>query len=92
MPGKSPQRKRKYKQQSKSSKSRRSPQDAGFRQEITARAEETPVIIPETAVSSPVAKTLLVPRNPELLSELRRIGIFAGIVLSVLILLAIVLG
>jgi len=92
MPDKSRQRKRKYKQQSKSSKSRRSPQDAGFRQEITARAEETPVIIPETAVSSPVAKTLLVPRNPELLSELRRIGIFAGIVLSVLILLAIVLG
>ena len=91
MLGKSRKQKGKYKQQGKSKKDRRSPQDTGFRQEITTRAEETAGIIPEATVPTPAAKIQLVPRNPELLSELRRIGIFAGIVLSALILLAIVM-
>ena len=92
MPGKSRQRKGKLKQQSRSKKGRRSPQVAVSRQEITTRAEEAPTIIPEVAVSSPAAKAQIFNKNPELTSELRRIGIFAGIMLSVLILLAIVLG
>jgi hypothetical protein len=92
MPGKSRKQKGKHKQLSRSKKGRQSPQVAVSQQGITTRAEGTAVIIPEAAVSPPAAKTLLVPRNPELLSELRRIGIFAGIVLSALILLAIVMG
>lgn len=95
MPGKSRKRKGKFKQQNKNKKGRQSPQVEISRQEITTRAKETPAasaIMPEVAVSSPVAKAQIFNRNPELLSELKRIGIFAGIMLSVLILLAIVLG
>ena len=92
MPGKSRKRKVKYKQQSKIKKGRQSPQVAFPQQEITTRAEEAFAIIPEVAVSSPAAKAQIITKNPELFSELRRIGIFAGIMLAVLILLAIVLG
>lgn len=92
MPGKSRQRKGKFKQKSKSRKGRRSPQVAVSQQAVTPRVEEVVTSIPEVAVASPAAESQIFSKNPELFFELRRIGIFAGIMLVVLILLAIFLG
>ena len=92
MPGKSRQRKVKFKQKSKSRKDRRSPQVAVFGQETTPRAEEVVTSIPDVDVSSPAAEAQIITKNPELFFELRRIGILAGIMLAALILLAIFLG
>jgi len=92
MPGKSRQRKVKFRQRSKSKKGRRSPQVAVSGQEATPRDEEAVISIPEVAVSSPVVEAQIITKNPELLFELRRIGILAGIMLVALILLAIFLG
>jgi len=92
MPGKSRQRKGKFKQKSKSRKGRRSPQVAAFRQEATPRVEEAVTSIPEVAVSSPVIEVKVITKNPELFFELRRIGILAGIMLVALILMVIFLG
>ncbi len=92
MPGKSRQRKVKFKQKSKSRKGRRSPQVAVSGQETTPRAEEVVASIPEVAVSPPAAEAQIITKNPEIFFELRRIGIFAGIMLVALILLVIFLG
>ena len=92
MPGKSRQRKGKFRQQRKSKKGRRSPQVVVSGQEATPRAEEAITSIPEAAVSSPAAEAQIITRNPELFFELRRIGILAAIMLAALILLAIFLG
>lgn len=92
MPGKSWQRKGKFKQKSKSRKGRRSPQVAVSGQVVTPRVEEAVTNVPEVDVSSPAAEVQIITKNPELPFELRRIGIFAGIMLVALILLAIFLG
>jgi hypothetical protein len=92
MSGKSRQRKGKFKQKSKSRKGRRSHQVAVSGQEATPRAEEAITSISEAAVSSPAIKAQIITKNPEILFELRRIGILAAIMLTALILLAIFLG
>lgn len=92
MPGKSKQRKSKFKQHvKKGKKGRRSPQLVAYRHEATPRVEEAVASIPEVAASLPAAEAQVVTKNPELFFELRRIGILAGIVLVALILLAIFL-
>ena len=91
MPGKSRQRKGKFKQKSKSRKGRRSPQVTVPQQVATPRVEEAVVSIPEVDVSSSAAEVQIITKKPELLFEMRRIGIFAGIMLVALVLLAIFL-
>ena len=91
MPGKSRQRKGKFRQQRKSKKGRRSPQVAVSGREATTQAEVI-TSIPEAAVSSPAAEAQIITKNTELFFELRRIGILAAIMLTALILLAIFLG
>ena len=46
---------------------------------------------PSAGVPTPIA-TLTVTRNPYIITELRRIGILAGIVLAILVVLALVLS
>ena len=91
MPGKSRQRKGKFKQKSKSRKGRRSPQVAVPQQTLTTQVEEAAASMPEVYVSSPAAEARIITKKPELLFELRRIGIFAGIMLVALVLLAVFL-
>ena len=92
MPGKSRQRKGKFKQKSKSRKGRRSPQVTVPQQAATPRVEEAVASIPQMDVSSPTAEAQIITKKPELLFELRRIGIFTGIMLVALVLLVIFLG
>jgi hypothetical protein len=91
MPGKSRQRKGKFKQQKKSKKGRRSPQVAAFGQQVTPSAEEAVADVSEVVVSSPAAEVQVITKNPVLFFELRRIGILASIMIIALILLAILL-
>lgn len=91
MPGKSRKRRGKHKQQSKGRKGRRSPQFAVSQQAVTPRVEEAFASMPDVEVSSPVAEAQIITKKPELLFELCRIGIFAGIMLVVLVLLAVFL-
>jgi len=91
MSGKSRQRKGKHRQQSKGKKGSRSPQFAISRQEVTRRAEEPTVIITPTPSPSTEGKTQTITNKPELVFELRRIGIFSGIMLISLILMGLFL-
>ena len=91
MPGKSRKRRGKYKQQSKGRKGRRSPQVTVPQQVVTPWVEEAVASMPEVDVSSPAAEAQIITKKPELLFELRRIGIFAGIMLVALVLLAVFL-
>jgi hypothetical protein len=90
MPGKSRQRKGKFRQQSKNKKGRRIPQVDISRKEIIPSVEEVTTIT-EVAVSSPVIEMQNIAKKPELFFELRRIGIFASMMLVTLILLVLFL-
>jgi hypothetical protein len=91
MPGKSRKRRGKFKQPIKNKKGRRSPQTVISQQEIVTIPEEIPTLKPEAVVSDSSEKSQLQTKQNELFFELRRIGIFAGLMFVVLIVLAIIL-
>ena len=92
MSGKSRHRKVKFKQQEKKGKSKRKSQVNISRQEIIPPVEEVVTNITNVAVSTPAIENQSETKNPELFFELRRIGIFGGIIFITLILLVIFLG
>ena len=93
MPSKSRRSKRKL-LQSKKRKSQRSPSPVAIQQPATAQAYEpvTPsnVVAPSVKVPAPVPTAMAV-RRPHIVTELRTIGILAGIILVILVVLALVL-
>ncbi|MFC1941246.1 hypothetical protein ACFLWL_02410 [Chloroflexota bacterium] len=95
MPGKSRHRKGKYSFQSKKGKGRPSrPPILAHQPAVTQTSE--PVSTPEVSVSSasvpsPATKPVVI-WHPYITTELRTIGILAGIMLIVLIVLALVLS
>ncbi|UCE98140.1 MAG: hypothetical protein JSV74_02080 [Dehalococcoidia bacterium] len=91
MPGKSRKRRGKFKQPIKIKKGRRNHQAVISQQEIVTIPEKIPTAIPEVAISGLAEKSQLQIKKTELFFELRRIGIFAGLMLVVLIVLAITL-
>ncbi len=91
MPSKSRKRRGKFKQPSRNKKGKRSSQTVISQQEIATPPEEIPSLMPEVAVSASSDKSQLETKKHELFFELRRIGIFASLMLVVLIVLAITL-
>ncbi len=89
MPGKSKKRKGKFQPHSKRKKGRRSHPVVVSQQQAAPRAEKAVAAMPEVAATSPAPAVV---KNPELATELRRIGILAGIILTALIILALVLS
>jgi hypothetical protein len=93
MPGKSKHRRGKHIVQNKKKKSRRSPLAVVSQQKEVPQSDKPDVIPPE--VTAPLPGTMKVAQaavgNRELMFELRRIGILAGIILATLILLVLVL-
>jgi len=80
--------------QAKKKKGRRSPLAVVSQQKEVAQTDKPDVTPPKVAASSPGAVTAApnVIGHHELIIEMRRIGILAGIMLAALILLALVLG
>lgn len=94
MPGKSRRRKGKYSIQSKKKKNGLSRPTALAQQSAVAQVRES-VSSPKVSISSasapaPVVKSVVV-QYPYIATELRTIGILAGIMLIILIVLALVL-
>ena len=96
MSGKSRKRKGRFQPQSKRKKGRRShpvvlsqPEAAPPAEEATPPVEEKVTAVAEAAAAPP-APTIV--KNPEVVAELRRIGILAGTMLTALIILALVLS
>ena len=95
MPGKSRHDRRKHSFQGKKKKGRRSPAGVVAQQQAVT---ETPkpvalpkVVAPSTSVPTPIP-VLTAVRHPYILTELRRIGILAGIILAILVVLVLVLS
>ena len=92
MPGKSKHRKAKFQQQSKKKKTKRSPQLLMSQQEAPPAAEKVAAALPEARVEAPTVKVAVTTvEKPELVFELRRIGILGGVMLVALVILALVL-
>ena len=93
MPGKSQRRRGKYSAQSKKRKSRPSRPTMLAQQPAVAQTHESvsspKVSVPSASVPTPMAEPASV-RYPYIASELRTIGILAGIMLIVLVVLALV--
>lgn len=93
MPGKSRHRRGKHIVQTKKKKGRRSPPAIVYQQKTVTQSDKPDVIPLEVTTPSPgtvtAAPTAIGHR--ELIIELRRIGILAGIMLATLVLLALVL-
>jgi len=94
MPGKSRHRRGKHIVQTKKRKGRRSPPAAVPQQKTVTQTDESDITPPEVTTPAPGAVTAAPTTvgHHELIIELRRIGILAGIMLTTLILLALVLG
>ena len=94
MPGKSWQGRRRHPARSKKRKGRRSPPTGVAQRQAVAPTYEAvahpEVSTPSVSVPTPRA-TLAAVRHPYIFSELRRIGILAGIMLVILVVLAQVL-
>ena len=95
MPGKSRHRKGRHLPQSKKRKSRQRFPAAVAQQQAVAQTREpvSPPVVsaPSASVPTPMAKLAAV-RYPHVAIELRTIGILAGIMLIILIILALVLS
>ncbi len=94
MPGKSRHDRRKHSFQGKKKKGRRSPAGVVAQQQAVTETPK-PVASPRVVAPSASAPTptpvLTAVRYPHILTELRRIGILAGIMLVILVVLALVL-
>jgi len=95
MAGKSRHDRRKHSFQSKKKKGRRSPSGAIAQRQADIQTDK-PVAPPTMAAPSASAPTpmpvLTAVRHPYILTELRRIGILAGIILAILVVLVLVLS
>ena len=95
MPGKSRHRRGKYSIQSKKKKGKPSRLTMLAQQQAVAQTHEpvsSPIVsVPLVSVPAPVAKLAAI-RYPYIATELRTIGILAGIMLIVLVVLALVLS
>ncbi len=93
MPGKSQRSRRKHSFPGKKKKGRRSPAGVVAQQQAGIQIDK-PVALPRVvlpAVSTPAPLSVLTPlRHPYILTELRRTGILAGIMLVILVVLALV--
>jgi hypothetical protein len=89
MSGKSRRRKGRFQPQVKRKKARQSRPLAVSQPVVAPLAEEAVVATPQVAAASPAPVMV---KNPEVVAELRRIGILAGAMVAVLIILALVLG
>ena len=95
MPGKSRHGRGKRPSQSKRGKSKRHPSATVVQQQVAAQINKpvTPPKLSAPSVSAPTPRaTLTAARHPYVVAELRRIGILAGIMLGILIVLALVLS
>jgi len=94
MAGKSRHRRGKHTAQTKKRKGRQSPPVIVSQQKTVAQSDKPDVIPAGVTTPSPGAVTVVPAAigHYELIIELRRIGILAGIMLAALILLALVLG
>jgi len=95
VPGKSRHGGRKHSFQGKKKKGRRSSSGVVAQQQADIQIDK-PVVPPRVAAPSVSAPTLMptltAVRHPYILTELRRIGILAGITLVILVVLALVLS
>ena len=95
MPGKSWQGRRRHPARSKKRKGKRSPVAAVVQRQAVAPTHEAAasprVSAPSVSVPTPRV-TLTTARYPYIVNELRRIGILAGIMLAILVVLALVLS
>ena len=95
MPGKSRHDRRKHSFQGKKKKGRRSPAGVVAQQQAVTETHK-PVVHPRVAAPSASAPTpmpgLTAVRHPYILTELRRIGILAGVMLAILVVLVLVLS
>ena len=95
MPGKSRHDRRKHSFQGKKKKGRRSPPGVVARRQADIQIDK-PVASPRVAAPSASAPApmpvLTAVRHPYILTELRRIGILAGVMLAILVVLALVLS
>ena len=95
MPSKSRHSRRKHSFQGKKKKGRRSPPGVVTQRQADTQIDK-PVALPKVAAPSASAPTpmplLTAVRYPYILTELRRIGILAGIMLVILVVLALVLS
>ena len=89
MPGKSQHSRKKHSLQGKKKKGRRSPPGVVVQQQADVQIDK-PVAPPR--VAAPVVTAPTLPRYPYVLTELRRIGILAGIMLIILVVLLLVLS
>lgn len=92
MPGKS--RRGRSKRSSQTKKGKGSLARAAQQQPISQTREPVSrpdVAAPSTSVSTPIA-ALSATRNPHIITELRTIGILAGVILTILVVLALVLS
>ncbi|MFC1984348.1 hypothetical protein ACFLVO_05015 [Chloroflexota bacterium] len=92
MPSKSQHSRRKHSFQGKKKKDRRSPPSVVAQHQADTQGDK-PVAPPEVvapSISAPTPLTTI--RYPYVITELRRIGILAGIMLAILVVLALVLS
>ncbi len=95
MPGKSRHDRRKHSSQGKKRKGRRNPPGVVAQRQAAIQIDK-PVVPPRVAAPSAGAPTpmpvLTAIQHPYILTELRRIGILAGVILAILVVLALVLS
>ena len=91
MAGKSRRRQGKYAYEDKLRKSKQIPTSAISEEQVATQvpkaAAATPALVPATSVPHP-KPTPAIAKHPEVTGELRRIGIIAGIMLAVLVILS----
>ncbi|MFC1897015.1 hypothetical protein ACFLX8_00380 [Chloroflexota bacterium] len=92
MPGKSQHGKRKHSFQSKKGKGKRNPLGVVAQRQADTQGEKSvappKVVAPSTSTPTPLTTV----QYPYVLTELRRIGILAGIMLAILVVLALILS
>jgi len=95
MPSKSRHGRRKRSFQGKKKKSRRSPPGVVAQQQAATQTDKpdipSKVVAPSASVPAPTP-VLTAVRYPYILTELRRVGILAGIMLAILVVLVLVLS
>jgi hypothetical protein len=95
MPGKSRHDRRKHSFQGKKKKGRRNPPGVVAQRQAGIQIDKpvAPPIVAAPSVSAPTPMPVLTAVwHPYILSELRRIGILAGIILAILVVLVLVLS
>jgi len=95
MPGKSRHDRRKHSFQGKKKRSKRGPPGVVAQRQTDIQIDK-PVVPPSVAAPLASAPTpmpgLIAVRHPYILTELRRIGILAGVMLAILVVLVLVLS